>query len=111
LLLAGTKKGLFLFTSTDRANWELNGPFQTGRQINHAIYDSRGGLIYATANDAWFGCEVVRSPDFGKSWQVRNFVWSKFPKTGITDSGYNSKPASVMTVSIFRKLFSVFLLD
>lgn len=70
LLLAGTKKGLFLFTSTDRATWELSGPFQTGREINHAIYDARDGLIYATANDAWFGCEVVRSADFGKSWQT-----------------------------------------
>jgi len=68
LLLAGTKKGLFLFTSIDRASWELSGPFHAGREINHAIHDFRSGLIYATVNDAWFGCEVVRSPDLGKSW-------------------------------------------
>ncbi len=70
LVLAGTKKGLFLFTSADRANWRLSGPFQAGREINHAIYDSRKGFIYATANDSWFGCEVVRSADLGKTWQT-----------------------------------------
>jgi photosystem II stability/assembly factor-like uncharacterized protein len=69
LLLAGTKKGLFLFTSADREDWRLSGPFQAGREINHAIYDSREGFIYATANDSWFGCEVVRSADLGKTWQ------------------------------------------
>src|SRR5439155_19321946 len=68
LLLAGTKKGLFLFTSNDRKRWELHGPFQNGREINHSIYDSRSGRIYATANDAWFGCELVWSADLGSSW-------------------------------------------
>ena len=46
LLVAGTKKGLFVFTSTDRHEWQLHGPFQAGREINHAIYDSRSGRIY-----------------------------------------------------------------
>lgn len=69
LLLAGTKKGLFLFTSRDRLRWESTGPFHSGREINHAIYDSRNGSIFAAVNDAWFGCEVVRSADFGRSWR------------------------------------------
>jgi hypothetical protein len=68
LVLAGTKKGLFLFTSANRRDWTLQGPFQNGREINHAIYDGRSGRIYATSNDAWFGCEVVWSADLGKSW-------------------------------------------
>ncbi len=67
-LLIGTKKGLFSLTSRDRVRWELKGPFHTGREINHAIYDSRSGSIYATVNDAWFGSEVARSTDLGKSW-------------------------------------------
>jgi len=70
LLLAGTKKGLFVFTSTDRHDWQLHGPFQTGREINHAVYDSRSGRIYATSNDAWFGCEIVWSSDLGESWAM-----------------------------------------
>src|SRR5947209_5645114 len=72
LVLAGTKKGLFYFTSTDRAGWELHGPFQNGKEINHAVYDAvydaRSGRVYATSNDAWFGCEVVWSADLGASW-------------------------------------------
>ena len=68
LLLAGTKKGLFLFTSADRRGWQMQGPFQSGREVNHAIYDGRSGRIYATANDSWFGSEIVYSTDFGNSW-------------------------------------------
>src|SRR5208282_613102 len=70
LVLAGTKKGLFLFTSSDRRGWSVSGPFQPGREINHAVYDGRTGRIFATANDSWFGCEVVSSPDLGGHWET-----------------------------------------
>jgi len=70
MLVVGTKEGLFLLASPDRTRWELTGPFHTGREINHAIYDVRTGTIFAVVNDAWFGCEISRSPDFGKSWQI-----------------------------------------
>lgn len=69
LLLVGTKKGAFLYTSSDRKNWDMTGPFQPGREINHVTYDPRTGRIYATSNDAWFGSEIVWSPDLGKTWQ------------------------------------------
>jgi photosystem II stability/assembly factor-like uncharacterized protein len=68
IVLAGTRKGLFVFQSRDRRKWALHGPFQSGREINHAVYDGRSGRIYATANDAWFGCELVWSSDLGTSW-------------------------------------------
>jgi hypothetical protein len=70
LLLVGTKKGLFLFTSADRRHWSASGPFQPGREINHAIFDARSGRIFATANDSWFGCELVSSPDLGGHWET-----------------------------------------
>jgi photosystem II stability/assembly factor-like uncharacterized protein len=82
LLLAGTKKGLFLFDSADRQRWTMTGPFQPGREINHAVYDRRNGCIFATANDAWFGCEIARSPDLGKTW-INAKQNPKFPE----DSG------------------------
>ena len=69
MLLAGTKKGLFLFTSADRKKWQLHGPFVNGKEINHAVYDSRSGKIFATANDAWFGSEIVSSGNLGKTWK------------------------------------------
>src|ERR1039458_3617798 len=68
LLPAGTKKGLFLFASTDRRRWKRSGPFQPGREINHAICDPRDGRIWAAANDSWFGCELACSSDLGKTW-------------------------------------------
>jgi photosystem II stability/assembly factor-like uncharacterized protein len=82
LLLAGTKKGLFLFTSTDRHQWAFTGPFQPGREVNHAVFDPRTGRIFATANDSWFGCEVVSSGDLGANW-VSAKQNPKFPE----DSG------------------------
>lgn len=68
-LLIGTKKGLFIATSANRAEWEIDGPFLRGKEVNHAIWDGRTRTIYATGNDAWFGCEIMRSNDFGKTWQ------------------------------------------
>ena len=70
LLLAGTKKGLFLLTSADRRHWSRTGPFQSGREINHAVFDARTGKTHATSNDAWFGCQVATSANLGKSWPM-----------------------------------------
>jgi hypothetical protein len=80
LLLAGTKKGLFLFTSTDRRQWTCTGPFQKGREINHAVFDPRTGRIFATANDSWFGCELVSSADLGENWATAKQN-PKFPES------------------------------
>jgi photosystem II stability/assembly factor-like uncharacterized protein len=80
LLLAGTKKGLFLFSSAGRRRWRASGPFQAGREINHAVYDGRSGRIFATSNDAWFGCEVVSSPDLGEHWETAKEN-PKFPES------------------------------
>src|SRR4051812_22737043 len=68
LLLAGTKKGLFLFTSSDRQRWEMRGPFLRGKSIHHAVWDSRTGRIFATSNDSWFGSQIVYSDDLGETW-------------------------------------------
>jgi photosystem II stability/assembly factor-like uncharacterized protein len=79
LLLVGTKKGLFLFTSANRRRWSVKGPFQPGREINHAIYDKRSGRVFAAANDSWFGCEVASSPDLGEHWETA-LLNPKFPE-------------------------------
>jgi photosystem II stability/assembly factor-like uncharacterized protein len=112
-ILAGTKKGLFLFTSTDRRRWDLQGPFQNGREINHAIYDGRSGRIYATSNDSWFGCEVVWSSDNGKSWNTAKQNPAFPEKTGLKleriwhiEPGRPSEPqvlyAGVAPAALFR---------
>lgn len=68
ILLIGTKKGLFIFRSADRTQWEMRGPFLRGKEVHHAICDPRTGRIFATANDAWFGSEIVFSDDLGETW-------------------------------------------
>ena len=68
LLLAGTKKGLFLFTSTDRKRWQLLGSSVNGKEVHHAIYDARTKKIFAAGNCSWFGSEIVSSADLGKTW-------------------------------------------
>lgn len=69
LLLAGTKKGLFGFTSADRRRWEMLGPFLHGKEVNHAVFDPRSGKIHAAANDPWFGSHLSASADWGQTWQ------------------------------------------
>ena len=68
LLLAGTKKGLFLFESQDRQHWILRGPYLRGKEVYHAIRDPRTGRIFAAANDTWFGSQIVYSDDLGETW-------------------------------------------
>jgi len=68
ILLAGTKKGLFIFSTEDRVTWTTHGPFLKGKEVHHAIRDARTGRIFATANDAWFGSEIVYSDDLGETW-------------------------------------------
>lgn len=67
-LLAGTKKGLFIFRSSDREHWQLHGPFLRGKEVHHAIRDPRTGRIFATSNDVWFGSEIVYTDDLGATW-------------------------------------------
>lgn len=70
VLMAGTRKGLLIFTSSDRRQWEVNGGISLpGKEINHAVQDPRTGTIYATLNDPWFGGEIVRTEDMGRTWK------------------------------------------
>ncbi|MGH2829097.1 MAG: exo-alpha-sialidase [Actinomycetota bacterium] len=70
VLLAGTKRGLFLFTSKDRAAWKAEGPILDGGQVFNAILDQRGGSprVFAADNNPIFGSVVRYSDDFGVTW-------------------------------------------
>jgi hypothetical protein len=71
LLLVGTRKGGFIFRSdAHRKNWKIEGPLFPGRQVHHFIRDTRGdgrSLFAATFND-WFGSDIQRSADGGRTW-------------------------------------------
>jgi photosystem II stability/assembly factor-like uncharacterized protein len=70
LVLAGTKKGLFLLRGDDdRQRFEVDDPLLSGWDVNHATIDPRDGTLYACANNPAYGATVHRSPDLGQSWE------------------------------------------
>jgi hypothetical protein len=69
VVLAGTKKGLFIFHSKDRKSWKTRGPFHEGTPVQHAILDPRDhkSVIAGVSSFVW-GTKVVRSKNFGERW-------------------------------------------
>lgn len=66
----GTKRGLFLLTSPDRASWEVQGPFLKGHRIFYAALDQRSGQrLFAADNGDFFGTFLRFSDDFGETWR------------------------------------------
>jgi len=50
VVAVGTKKGGFLFHSSDRRKWSVAGPFMAGNSVYHMILDPRDGrTVYAGA--------------------------------------------------------------
>jgi photosystem II stability/assembly factor-like uncharacterized protein len=71
VLLVGTRKGAFIFTSDlRRKSWTSEGPILPGMQVHHFITDHRDPrkVMYATANNDWFGPDLKRTNDGGKTW-------------------------------------------
>jgi photosystem II stability/assembly factor-like uncharacterized protein len=70
IILAGTRKGLFLLTSDDgRRDWQVEGPLVPGWEIYHAILDPRDDVLYACSNTLAYGPNVHRSRDRGQTWE------------------------------------------
>src|SRR5262245_61022809 len=70
-LWVGTRKGAFVFQSSDRKRWEVTGPFFRGCEINHLVTDPRSPkLVYASVNSSWFGPQLHRSVNGGKTWKA-----------------------------------------
>ena len=70
LLAVGTKKGLFLGWSRDRAEWEWQGPHQAMAAVAAVAIDTRRNparLLVGGRNEHW-GPAVFSSDDFGQTW-------------------------------------------
>ena len=70
LLLVGTKQGLFLLSSADRHQWQIEKTHLGDRSscIYYAIFDPRKDYrLFATNNGAH--SSLCSSDDFGRSWQ------------------------------------------
>ena len=69
-VLVGTRKGGFVLTSDGaRKKWDVSGPHFGGWEIYHMkgspVDPSR---IYASQTSSWFGQQMQRSDDGGKTW-------------------------------------------
>jgi len=82
-VLVGTRKGAFVLTSDGkRKQWKVAGPHFAGWEIYH-IKGSPADpkRLYASQTSGWFGQQIQRSNDGGKTWEP---VGNKFTYDGVT---------------------------
>jgi photosystem II stability/assembly factor-like uncharacterized protein len=84
-VLVGTRKGAFILTADGkRQQWEVSGPLFAGWEMYHLKGSPAApDRLYASQTSGWFGQQVQRSEDGGKTWeQVDNqFQYEGTPGT------------------------------
>jgi photosystem II stability/assembly factor-like uncharacterized protein len=92
-VLVGTRKGAFILSADGkRDRWDVAGPFFGGWQIYHLKGSPADpNRIYASQSNDWFGQQMQRSDDGGKTWQP---VGNKFAYDGSagTHQWYDGTP-------------------
>ncbi len=70
VVLVGTRKGAFIFRSdARRKSWAVKGPHFAGGTIHHVVLDPRDcETLYAATFSAWWGAEIQRSRNWGRTW-------------------------------------------
>ena len=70
-VLVGTRKGAFVLTADGkRDKWKVDGPFFAGWELYHLKGSPADpNRIYASQSSGWFGQQVQRSNDGGKTWE------------------------------------------
>ena len=99
----GTRKGAFVFRSTNRKSWDIDGPFFRGWEVNHVAADPRDPKrIYAAVNSAWFGPHIHSSANGGKTWKPSDegFAIKSLPETKLArawhiEPGHADRPGVV----------------
>jgi photosystem II stability/assembly factor-like uncharacterized protein len=84
-VLAGTRKGAFVLTADGtRTDWEVQGPFFPGWEIYHvAASPADPDRIWASQSGGWFGQQIQRSDDGGRTWNPvgNDFSYATVPGT------------------------------
>src|SRR5438309_4700512 len=82
-VLVGTRKGAFVLTSdAKRDRWDVAGPHFAGWEMYHLKGSPADpNRLYASQCSGWFGQQVQRSDDGGKTWEP---VGNKFVYEGET---------------------------
>ncbi|MCZ7649299.1 MAG: exo-alpha-sialidase [Planctomycetota bacterium] len=70
-VLVGTKKGAFILTSDGkREKWKVDGPHFAGWEVYHMKGSPLNpDRLYASQTSGWFGQQIPRSDDGGKTWE------------------------------------------
>jgi photosystem II stability/assembly factor-like uncharacterized protein len=84
-VLVGTRKGAFVLTADGkRKDWQVSGPHFAGWEIYHVKGSPADpNRIYASQCSGWFGQQIQRSDDGGKTWEPVNnrFAYDGVPGT------------------------------
>ena len=92
-VLVGTKKGAFVLTSDGkRQTWDVSAPHFAGWELYHLKGSPADpNRLYASQSSGWFGQQIQRSDDGGKTW---NPVDNKFTYAGVpgTHQWYDGTP-------------------
>jgi photosystem II stability/assembly factor-like uncharacterized protein len=92
-VLVGTRKGAFILTSDGRREkWDITGPHFGGWELYHLKGSpAEPERLYASQCSGWFGQQVQRSNDGGKTWEPVDNRFAYDGATG-THQGYDGKP-------------------
>jgi photosystem II stability/assembly factor-like uncharacterized protein len=92
-VLVGTRKGAFVLTADGaRKDWRVDGPHFAGLEVYHvAGSPAAPDRVWAAPSTSWFGQQVHRSDDGGRSWTA---VGSDFAYAGVpgTHQWYDGTP-------------------
>jgi len=84
-VLVGTRKGAFVLTADGaRERWEVSVPHFGGWEIYHLTGSPLDpNRLYASQSNGWFGQQIQRSDDGGKTWAPvgHEFVYDGVPGT------------------------------
>ena len=84
-LLVGTHKGAFILTSDEkRKKWEISEPYFAGWEVYHLKGSPADpNRLYASQSTGWFGQQIQRSNDGGKTWEPvdNQFIYEGDPGT------------------------------
>jgi photosystem II stability/assembly factor-like uncharacterized protein len=90
-VLVGTRKGAFVLTAdAKRKTWDVSGPHFTGWEIYHLKGSPADrDRLYASQSTGWFGQQIQRSNDGGKTWGAvgNKFVYDGVPGTHLWYDG------------------------
>ncbi|MFN8635763.1 MAG: sialidase family protein [Chloroflexota bacterium] len=94
-VLVGTKKGAFILTADGkRKHWDVSGPHFAGWEMYHLKGSpAEPNRLYASQSSGWFGQQIQRSDDGGKTWEPvgNDFTYDGKPGTHLWYDG-TSRP-------------------